>query len=336
MDQPLLWLGLDENEPGLFDYQQSPDVLLFGRGTALDLSTPVIYEFRGPSTHVREFDFPPVIGPMYVASPRAIRVLSGIAEGDFQPYPAVLRTRDAAVRDYQAINVLRLVSCADHDRSDWDTFENDRATVSSFRVLYPRNGCMNEFGLALEAEYRGLTYISPRVADAILSAGLTGFAAERPQDLDLSFVGKRVDWGRHYSVSRMTPAVIEALSEPWLREALLPKLRKEFKISTKGGERAMWGAARLLDRESVPLLREFALRRDLSAYTRKMALALADYIEDPPSICRRIREHDHDSMFWLVEAASILQIPGSEGAFKAALAAPVDAHCAEIIGMRPR
>jgi hypothetical protein len=64
-----------------------------------------------------------------------------------------------------------------------------------------------------------------------------------------------------------------------------------------------------------------------------MPNVLADYIEDPRSLARRITQHDHEWMFWLVEAADILHAPGADQAFDAALG--FDAECADIVRDRP-
>lgn len=122
--------------------------------------------------------------------------------------------------------------------------------------------------------------------------------------------------------------------DPALEEAMLPKLRKVLERAKDpwGEDRAaMWRVARLRDQASVPILRAYGARHDPRYYHHRMPLVLADYIEDPPSIPRRIGEHDHDWMWWLWEAAKLLDIPGSDAAFAAVLAGPIDADCEGII-----
>jgi hypothetical protein len=122
--------------------------------------------------------------------------------------------------------------------------------------------------------------------------------------------------------------------DPASEQAMLPDLRR---VLERGGDpwgedrAAMWRVARLRDQPSVPILRAYAARYEPRYYHNRMPLVLADYIEDPSSIPRRIGEHDHEWMWWLWEAATLLEIPGSSAAFNAALAGPIDADCEGII-----
>ena len=127
--------------------------------------------------------------------------------------------------------------------------------------------------------------------------------------------------------------------DPEFLRQMLPSLRRVLKRGKDpfGEDKAaMWRVARLRDAESVPILRDYASRNDPGHYAHRMPLVLAAYIEDPASVAERIKHHDHDWMFWLVDAASLLPVAGSAEAFAAALALPVDPECAEIIRNRPR
>jgi hypothetical protein len=128
--------------------------------------------------------------------------------------------------------------------------------------------------------------------------------------------------------------------DPMFEQTLLPAMRKVLqRRKDPWGEdkAAMWRVARLRDRESASILRDYANHFESRHYHHRMPLVLAAYIEDPTSLARRIREHDHDSMFWLLEAARRLQAPGMEEAIVDALELPVDAECVEIIrGASPR
>jgi len=131
--------------------------------------------------------------------------------------------------------------------------------------------------------------------------------------------------------------------DPDFLQAMLPSLRKVLKQRKDlfGEDRAaMWRVAKVRDQESVPLLRAYAKSYEGQHggrhYGYRMPLVLADYIETPPVIAERIRAHDHDFMYWLVMAASVLPVPGAAEAFEYALALPVDDECAETIRKRPR
>jgi hypothetical protein len=62
-----------------------------------------------------------------------------------------------------------------------------------------------------------------------------------------------------------------------------------------------------------------------------MPNVLADYLEDPDSIIRRIRSRDHDSMFWLVEAAPSLRPDDARRALSDSLAGPLDPDCRRFV-----
>ena len=123
--------------------------------------------------------------------------------------------------------------------------------------------------------------------------------------------------------------------DPAFEQTLLPAMRKvlERRKDPWGEDKAaMWRVARLRDTQSVPILRDYADHFEPRSYHHRIPLVLAGYIEDAGSITRRIRGHDHDSMFWLVQVARGLQVQGAEEAIADALALPVDAECVEIFG----
>lgn len=94
----------------------------------------------------------------------------------------------------------------------------------------------------------------------------------------------------------------------------------------------MWQLAMARDRHSVPILRGYAERQSSQRYSPyRTPTILADYIEDPSSILRRIREHDHDWMWWLWEAATMLEIPGADEAWVAVLQGPIDGWCLALL-----
>jgi hypothetical protein len=127
--------------------------------------------------------------------------------------------------------------------------------------------------------------------------------------------------------------------DPAFLLVMLPDLRSVLlHRRDKWGEdrAAMWRVARVRDTASVEILRRYAQHYPSTDYHHRMPLVLADYIEDPERIADRIRAHDHDWMFWLVEAAARLPVPDADGAFSAALAASLDDECEQAIRSRPR
>jgi hypothetical protein len=122
--------------------------------------------------------------------------------------------------------------------------------------------------------------------------------------------------------------------DPDFEHTFLPDYRRALKRRKApwGGDRkAMFALARARDADAVPLLRQYASHYEPPYWHNRMPLVLADYIEDPTSVSRRIRDHDHAFMFWLVDASAILGIDDAEKAKAEALRQPIDEGCAEIL-----
>jgi hypothetical protein len=96
-----------------------------------------------------------------------------------------------------------------------------------------------------------------------------------------------------------------------------------------GAIQSMLTLARYRHPAGPPALRAFAARFKPGLYAHEMPLVLADYIENPDAITRRVREHDHEHMFWVAEAAGIFQPPGAVEALRACAESPPDRGCGE-------
>ena len=102
------------------------------------------------------------------------------------------------------------------------------------------------------------------------------------------------------------------------------------------GGAAMWRLVRLRDQESAPVLRRFAAQQDPRTYDHRMPMVLADYLDDPTSLLRRIKNHDHEWMLWLAMAAAQLELPGVEDALEEGAEGLPDQVCREICAERLR
>jgi hypothetical protein len=125
--------------------------------------------------------------------------------------------------------------------------------------------------------------------------------------------------------------------DPAFERSFFPAYRKALTRRTDpwGEDRvAMLTLAKARDPEAVPLLRDYASHHEARYWHNRMPLVLADYIEDPDSVTRRIREHDHDFMYWLVEATAFLDIPDAPDALSEALGQASDETCLGIIRER--
>ena len=122
---------------------------------------------------------------------------------------------------------------------------------------------------------------------------------------------------------------LEAI-DPELLRGLLPELRTTFLKSpnpTMDARLVMFQLARLRDRQSADIFRRVAAHQNRAWYAHGMPMVLADYIDDPDSLARRIVAHDHDRMTWLTTAAGVLDAPGAEAAMANLAAAAPDETC---------
>lgn len=113
----------------------------------------------------------------------------------------------------------------------------------------------------------------------------------------------------------------------------IPELRRMVrgdKDLSGPGKAAMWNLARLRDGESAELFRSVAAKFDDDWYKHRMPLVLADYLDDRSSIVRRISAHDHDWMFWIAEAARLLDPPDAEPALVQGSTVLPDTNCRAI------
>jgi hypothetical protein len=125
---------------------------------------------------------------------------------------------------------------------------------------------------------------------------------------------------------------LEAI-DPELLRPFIPDIRRIFSRSKSlhsPGGAAMWRLARLRDPDSAELFRRYAERRDPAWYDHRMPMVLADYIDDPTSLVRRLDTHDHDWMFWVARAAKILMPSGAEAALRKAAQDSRDPECRQI------
>ena len=124
-----------------------------------------------------------------------------------------------------------------------------------------------------------------------------------------------------------------AAIDPELLRPFIPAMRRMLQRSrtlySEGGA-AMWRLARLQDRESATTFRTYAARHDDRVYDHRMPMVLAAHLEDPDSIVRRIRAHDHEWMLWLAMAAATLALHGSREALEEGATSHPDPACRSI------
>jgi hypothetical protein len=163
------------------------------------------------------------------------------------------------------------------------------------------------------------------VARSELGAGAVPLLTEMAQD--------RRTFTRDIAMQELAAIDVDLLRPfiPAMRRTLL-RSKPPAALSSPGGA-AMWRLVRLRDRESAAVFRAFAEKQEHGRfYTYRMPLVLADYLDDPGSLLRRIESHDHDWMLWLVMAAAQLDVPGIDEALATGASDLPDEECRAICG----
>jgi YD repeat-containing protein len=100
---------------------------------------------------------------------------------------------------------------------------------------------------------------------------------------------------------------LEAL-DPALLAPLIAKLHQRVARSSDADEvqATGWTLVRLRDLDAIPLLEAHRARHEPWTWQAKAAEVQVLALRDPAAVIERIRDHDHDRMFWLAYAATII------------------------------
>ncbi len=88
---------------------------------------------------------------------------------------------------------------------------------------------------------------------------------------------------------------------------------------------ALWALGAIRDNEGLDVIRA-AKDRD-NAIPRNTAIAVELLLTDPGELCRRIEDHDHELMPWLVKAAELLRTKEAQRALEKCAAEAPDQEC---------
>jgi len=159
---------------GQYDKEKSPDRFELRQGKRLaDDFGPVIFRFRQPARELQGWDclennaLVPLIGP------RAFEALSKIADTDVQALTTRVHTSDGELDGYRAINIVRVIQCADLERSRFKKIVgSDR--IMKFTSLRHRPNCLGDHHIAREFEYLSHIIVSDVIREIFSRAHITG------------------------------------------------------------------------------------------------------------------------------------------------------------------
>jgi HEAT repeat protein len=88
-----------------------------------------------------------------------------------------------------------------------------------------------------------------------------------------------------------------------------------------------WTLARLGDRDSVHLVKDYRDGFDDWQWQHKAADVVLQYMTNPDEVIRGVRDHDHERMTWLVYAAALIRTPAAIEALRECSTGAPDPAC---------
>src|SRR6266516_2382717 len=118
-----LWTIPDEYPQeliGKYLRDRSPDRFLFRKGEELPMPVGVPqFEFDAPLTDLRSFDVLPNSTQIPLVASNVAGLLLALCAGDIQLIEADVVARGQKLEGFKLVNVTHLVSCIDHNGSDY-------------------------------------------------------------------------------------------------------------------------------------------------------------------------------------------------------------------------
>ena len=100
---------------------------------------------------------------------------------DIQLFPAKLMCADGELDGYYFLNITHLIKCIDHEKSIYTKMKIADA-ISGFHYLTYTKGCMGEYKLARDQEYRGNLLVNEKVKLVFDKEKITGVHLVKPEE----------------------------------------------------------------------------------------------------------------------------------------------------------
>lgn len=180
-----LW-GIPEDyknrDVGEYDRDNSPDDYWLTKGQLLTEFSPIpVVHFKVPKMNILKFDCLPNNSLVPLVNKKIRGLLKDLAPNDTQFFPAKLMCTDGELEGYYFLNITHLIKGIDHEKSIYTKMTIADA-ISGFHYLTYIKGCMGEYKLARDQEYRGNLLVNETVKLVFDKEKITGVWLVRPEE----------------------------------------------------------------------------------------------------------------------------------------------------------
>lgn len=168
---------------GEYKREGTPDRFLFKRSELVPESVGLPgVKFDASCAELRKFDCLSSNAQVPIVSPDLAKFLLEFAPNDIQFVSMQVEANDGAIEDYVLLNVIKKVSCINHDISKYMIVPGT-TEIMGFRQLDFVSGCMGEHSLARDSEYLSHLLVADHVAHHFVGRGFKGVALVEPVDV---------------------------------------------------------------------------------------------------------------------------------------------------------
>lgn len=169
---------------GRYERERSPDRFLFRQGKPIKddllLSTPII-KFEVTESQLKKYDCLVNSSMIPLVSPKLAALLSKLAGKDIELIDANVECVDGEFEDYKILNVTHLIKGIDHELSKYTKMKQADA-ILGFKRLVHKPGCLKDYHLARDEEYKGHLLVSQSIFEAFKSEKITGVWLAMPEE----------------------------------------------------------------------------------------------------------------------------------------------------------
>lgn len=180
-EDPENYLNRDVGE---YDKTCSPDRFLLRTGHALETKefSPIpILHFEVSKKRVLKFDCLPNNTSIPLVNEKVKHILETMASNEVQFFPAKLICADGELEGYYFLNATRTFKGIDHERSTYTKIAGLDA-ICGFKTLIYKSGCLKEYHLARDEEYKGHLLVNEQIKAAFDKEKITGVRFVRPEE----------------------------------------------------------------------------------------------------------------------------------------------------------
>lgn len=169
-------------EVGKYDKNNSPDDYWLTKGQLLTEFSPTpIVHFKITKKHALKFDCLLNNSLVPLINEKLKNILDEISPNDIQLFPAKVMCTDGELDGYYFLNITHLIKGIDHEKSIYTKMKIADA-ISRFHYLTYTKGCMGEYKLARDYEYRENLLVSEKIKLVFDKEKITGVYLVKPEE----------------------------------------------------------------------------------------------------------------------------------------------------------